>query len=298
MMVSDASPSAVIARGAYIDALPVAELFVDRTYQRELDVARVRKFCDSWDRRLAGVLEVSDRGPGHSPRFAVIDGQHRWAAAKARDESDVVVVSIHEGLSVADEARLFDRINRERRQPSTWDHWRARQSAGDQTVQAISGVVTGLGLQIDPAPRDGNVRCTATLEKLTKLGGVELVGETLKLIVDVWDTRLEAFDAPVVHGLGLVLHHLRDQLDEERLADSLLGVVPRQLKSQASALRDTTTGTAPKLMAIAIMLCYNRNRRISGPRIMVNARTFGGGSRNARSLPARSGHVLPESESA
>lgn len=285
MTASHVTPAAVVARGAYIDALPVAALFVDHSYQRELDPARVRKLAQVWDRRLAGVIEVSDRGRDHSPRYAVIDGQHRWAAATSRDESDVLVASIHEGLSVADEAKLFDTINRERRRPTTWDHWRARSSAGDQTVLGIDRVVRGLGLQIESAPRDGNVRCTATLEKLVALGGIELVEETLKLIVDVWDNRLDAFDAPIVHGLGLVLHHLRKQLDGERLVDSLMGVLPRQLKAQASALRETTSGTAARLMAITIMLCYNRNRRISGPRIMVTASTFGGGSRNAHSLP-------------
>lgn len=285
MTVSHVTPAAVVARGAYIDALPVADLFVDDSYQREVDVVRVRKFAQAWDRRLAGVIEVSDRGTDHSPRYAVIDGQHRWAAAKLRDESDVVVASIHEGLSVADEASLFDRINRERRRPSTWDHWRARTSAADETVLAIARIASELGLRVDSAPRDGNVRCTATLEKLAELGGMELVKETLKLIVDVWDNRLDAFDAPVVHGLGLVLHHLRNDLDQERLVDSLLGVLPRQLKAQASALRETTSGTAARLMAVAIMFCYNRNRRLGGARILVSVRTFGGGSRNARSLP-------------
>jgi phage FluMu gp28-like protein len=67
----------------YIAAVTVDEIFADPTYQRLCDVTRVRKMAHTWDRRLAGILEVSDRGDDASPRYAVIDGQHRWAAAKS-----------------------------------------------------------------------------------------------------------------------------------------------------------------------------------------------------------------------
>jgi hypothetical protein len=278
--------AAKAARGTYIDAIAVGELFADPTYQRPVDAARARKLAASWDRRLAGVIEVSDRGPGKDRRYAIIDGQHRWQAAQLLDPAPMMVATIHEGLTVADEARLFDRINRERRRPSTWDHWHARKGAADTDVLAIEQVAAELGLTINSAPEAGNVRCTATLEKLHKLGGIELVQDTLKLIVDIWDTRLDAFDAPIVHGIGLVLHHLRHRIDLERLADTLLDIpAPRHLKTRALALGETTTGTQPVLTAITVMFLYNKNRNVPGEKILVSARTFGGGARNARSLP-------------
>ncbi len=70
------------------------------------------------------------------------------------------------GLNVAQEAALFDKLNRQRRAPTTWDHFVARRTAGDPTVLGIEKAVTAVGLRIDPAPKDGNVRCTSTLEKL------------------------------------------------------------------------------------------------------------------------------------
>lgn len=282
------------ARGTYIDAVAADDLFVDYAYQRPPDKGRARKLATGWDRKLAGVIEVSDRGPDQHPRYAVIDGQHRMLAVRELSPTSMMVATIHEGLTVEAEALLFDRLNRERRRPSTWDHWRARKTAGDDVVLAIEAAVAEVGrahqveLRIDSAPREGNVRCTSTLEKLAALGGVELVRDTLDLIVDVWDIRQDGFDAPVVHGIGLVLHHLEEQIDLERLTDTLLGTMPLQLKTQAQAI--VATGTQPVRMAITLMLLYNRNRRISGRRIEVSARSFGGGARNARSLPA-----LPQS---
>ena len=113
----DVTPAAVAVRGTYIDAVAIDELFVDHSYQRPLDTARARQLARGWDRRLAGVVEVSDRGASQAPRYAIIDGQHRWAAAQLLEPAPMMVATIHEGLAVADEAALFDRLNRERRDP-------------------------------------------------------------------------------------------------------------------------------------------------------------------------------------
>ena len=265
---------------AYVTAVGIGELFVDVTYQRPLDNARARQMARGWDRRLAGIVEVSDRGELASRRFAVIDGQHRWAAAREAGFK-VMVANVHNGLSVADEARLFDRLNRERRRITTWDHWFARRASGEPTVGQIEKIAQAIGLVIDSSPRTGHVRCTATLEKLHKLGGADLVQHTLEFIVSVWGRDLAGFDAPIVHGLGLVLFHLGSRdLDVPRLGEALLEVAPRQLKSKAIMLREIETATMPKLVAIAVVAQYNTR---PGRRILVSSRTFGPTSRNAHS---------------
>ena len=165
---------------------------------------------------------------------------------------------MHTGLTLAEEAALFDRLNRQRRAPTTWDHWFARRASKDETVEKIEKAVAAVGLKIDPAPKDGNVRCTSTLEKLAALGGRKLVEETLRLVVDCWGKRLDAYDAPIVHGLGLVLHYLDAPIDRARLWESMLDIMPRQLKTQALALRDMTNGSQPKLVAVAVMTLCNR----------------------------------------
>ena len=266
----------------YVTPIDVADMFADPAYQRPLDASRARKVADGWEPRLAGIVEVSDRGADASPRYAVIDGQHRWAAADYA-QIGVLVANVHTGLTLADEARLFDRLNRERRRITTWDHWHARHAAGDPDVIAIEKVVADLGLAINMSPTTGNVRCTATLEKLQQLGGTDLVRNTLDLILGLWGRDLTAYDAPIVHGIGLCLHYLAADLDTARLCESLIDVLPRQVKTRAIGLRDITTGTMPKLVAIAVVTLYNQR---PGRKILVSTRTFGGTARNAHSTPA------------
>lgn len=272
-----------MTRDVYVTALQVDEIFADHTYQRPVDPPRSRKIAREWDRRLAGILEVSDRGPESSPRYAVIDGQHRWAAATLLDSAPALVANVHTGLTIQEEAELFDRLNRERRRITTWDHWHARKAADDPNVLRIEKAVQKMDLTISSIPKDGNIRCTATLEKLVKLGGVKLIEQTLQLILDTWGRRLDAYDAPIVHGVGLVLHHIStDDIDYERLFNALLDIMPRQLKTHALGLRDSgvTTGTQPVLVAIAICGVYNKK---PGRKILVSNRTFGGGAVNAHS---------------
>lgn len=266
----------------YVTTAAVHELFADDTYQRPLDAARARKIAAAWDRRLAGILDVSDRGEATVPRYAVIDGQHRWAAASLLDTPPTMVVNVHTGLTVADEAALFDRLNRERRRITTWDHWHARKTAGDPTVTEIEQAVSALGLKVDPAPQASHVRCTATLEKLHALGGVDLVTAALNTTSTVWGRNIAAFDADIVHGLGLVIHFLHNELDGPRLVTALTEVAPRHIKSSAYGLRDMTTGTMPKLVAIAVVSLYNRR---PGRKIAVSVKSFGGSARNAHSAP-------------
>jgi hypothetical protein len=265
---------------AYPDAIAVAEMFVDHTYQRDEDTPRTHRLAADWDRRLIGVLEISDRGPDHHPRYAVIDGQHRFQAAKHRDPAAVLVANVHTGLTVADEADLFYKLNHQRRQPSTWDHWRARRAAGDPDVLAIETVVTGHRLTVDMSPADRCVACVAALEKVVRLGGTDLLDVTLDVITAVWDGRRDSLDAPIIGGLALILHHLAGGIDHARLTRCLIDTVPGQVRSKALTLAELTNGTRPTLTALAIMTFYNKGARRS---IEVTSRTFGGGSINARS---------------
>ncbi len=265
--------TAVIEPDVYIAGLTVGEIFADPTYQRVCDVTRARKMAATWDRRLAGILEVSDRGEDVIPRYAVMDGQHRWAAARSLVDPPPLVANVHTGLSVAEEAALFDQLNRQRKQTNTWDHWKARSAAGNADVTAIEAILAERGLRVDPGPRDGNVSCTAALEKVVKLGGVHLLNDVLGLIVGAWQTRRDGLDAPIIHGLAMVLHHLRDEIDLKRLADTLIDVMPRQVKTQAVSLREMSPGTLPVITAIVIIGLYNKK---PGRKIEVTHKTFGG----------------------
>lgn len=263
----------------FVTALRVDDVFADREYQRALDTARCRKMADEWNPRLVGTIEVSDRGDDHRPRYAVMDGQHRWGAAKLIDPPPLLVANVHSGLTIPDEAGLFDKFNRQRKQTTSFDNWRARRLSGDEQVLAIESVVHGYGLDVELAPGDGRIACVSAMETVVKRGGTPLLGETLSLITATWGLRREGLDAAIIGGLSLVLYYLRGPLDLVRLGEALCDVMPRQLRAQAAALKDISPGSNAVLTAQAIVGLYNK---LPGRRILVSSKTFAGKPRDPK----------------
>lgn len=243
----------------YVSAIPAHQLFADPAYQRQLDETRVEQMAAHFNPALLGVLAVSARG---DDRFAVIEGQHRWAAAqRASGVADVPLVClVHTGLTVRDEADLFHRIDTQRRSLTSWDRWKARGTAGDPVVAAVDAVVAAAGLRIDPAPRDGALAATGALERIHRLGGRDLLAATLLVLTRAYRDRRDGYDGSILHAVALVLHgyDLAVELNVDRLIDALGATPPADLLARARQLRRTQNGALPRLIAALIIEAYDR----------------------------------------
>ncbi len=241
----------------YVTALPAAKLFVDHTYQRSLDQRRVDKMVAEYDPTLLGVLEVSDRG---NSTFAILEGQHRWAAASLASGADVhLVCQVHRGLAVEDEARQFYDMDVRRRSLSGWDRWKARRGAGDPVVAHVEKIVSGFGLRVDSGSVDGLIGSTTTLENVYELGGEALLVSTLTVLTAAYGDVRDAYDGQMIMGVALIMHNYdpREELNVDRLISQLQAIVPRQVKARATALREAHRGQLPRLTAAVMIDRYN-----------------------------------------
>lgn len=245
---------------AFIDVVAVRDMFVDNTYQRELDVKRAEKIAATWDRRLVGVLEVSDRGETAYPRYAIINGQHRWGAA-ARLSIDKLAANVHTGLSVADEAKLFFDIDAKTRALTTWDRWHARSAAGDQAVVAIERIAAECGLAVTQNPGPKNLQCCAALERIWSRSTPEVLADTLVLVLDVWPGDVDGRKAVVLEGLALVLDTYSMSIDNGRVGDAMSELTPRQLLVRARDMQERSGGTLTRCVAWILVNLYNRQSR-------------------------------------
>lgn len=259
----------VRATGVYIAALQARDFGVDQDYQRPLDEARVARMVRDWNPRKLGTLHVSDRGEGEHPRYAVVDGKHRAAAAAKVSPlgADVwLACNVHEGLTVEEEARLMRELDRDTKRLSGFDKWRARKVEGDPVVRAVEAIATAHGLQIENAASDGTLAAHGTAEKLYKLGGEKLLHSAIAVLHVAYGAAAAGYQAPLLMAVGQLLHKLGSELDVERLTNTLRGNRPEKLRAAATALRDVQTGPLYALMAEAITTAYNRTPG-SGPRL-------------------------------
>ncbi|MBJ8342813.1 hypothetical protein JGU71_28375 [Antrihabitans sp. YC3-6] len=254
-------------KATFITALPVTSMFVDHSYQRDCDLKRARHMAEVWDPQLVGVLDVADRGEHHAPRYSVINGQHRWMAAKLLNKKLHLAVNVHTGLSVAEEAKLFDEIDRNTKALTTWDRWYARRAAGDPTVREIERIVADCGLEITQNPGDKHVQCCTTLERIWTRADAEVLAKTLTLILDVWSGLPDSMNAAVIEGVSWLIDYHDLDLNTGRLGDAMCELTPRQLRARGSTLREQgDKGSLPILVAHVLTGLYNKTPG-PGPRL-------------------------------
>lgn len=255
--VERAAPAPEAGQGPYVTALPVEALFPDRSYQRDLDPARVSRMAKAYDAALVGIVEVSERADG---RYAILDGQHRWALVKDvtfEQENPHIACRVHRGLTVDEEAKLYHRLNTTRKQLTGWDRWKARRGSGDPIVQEIEKACTDAGWVVDYRMKRGRTTSTVGLERLHALGGTGLITYVLGIVSAAWGDDPEGTARPIIEGLGNIVGCYAGDLDRERLIGVLSGMVPRQLNARAAAAREVHKGTLDKLTAHVMIEEYN-----------------------------------------
>src|SRR5699024_7018654 len=153
------------------------------TYQRELNIHRVRKIVARFDPRLVNPPKVSYR----NGRYYVFDGQHTVAALKLLNGGKDLMVRCHiyRGLSESEEALLFAQQTGVSAKLTPGARMRALIYGGDLEAMAFFKATESVGLCLDYAQRCGRFRiaCIGTAFEEFKRRGPDLYKEALSLIV-------------------------------------------------------------------------------------------------------------------
>lgn len=124
-------------------------LATDPAYQREADDARskglIRRIAGSWDWRLYQPIICARRADGS---IMIVDGQHRWLAAKLRADIAFLPAVVCSFDDPADEARAFDAMNFVRKPMSRVERYRAALIAGDEASVKASKCLAAAGMTV------------------------------------------------------------------------------------------------------------------------------------------------------
>ncbi len=134
-------------------------------YQRDLD-EKHPCLVDEFDEDVVGVPILSRRSDG---KLAAIEGQHRiMAALKSRGRDFELECQVHYGLVLAKEARMFHKINKNRKGVSALASHNS-QVVGEQVLNVeVDSILKELGMRLQRAKAFGSVSAIGSMLNIHK----------------------------------------------------------------------------------------------------------------------------------
>lgn len=237
--------------------VPIHQISVDSTYQRDLNTERVQTMVGRWDERLAGTLILSAR----AGTLFVVDGQHRLAALRERHATKAAAV-ILQGLTQKDEADLFVAYNRSRAALSEWDLFRAEVVAGHPDALGILRVFGRQHLTLTrQASTPTNVQALGAIRRIYRLGGEDLLEKVILTVKKYWVHESHTWSASSTYGLALFYfafqqHPLYDEARAERILEKASPIILIRKAQEIAFI--VNKGYAGTHVAEAIRVLYNK----------------------------------------
>ncbi|MFC0041050.1 DUF6551 family protein [Actinomadura rayongensis] len=252
-----------------LERLPLSKLVTDHTVNtRLLDGAWVDRRVAAYDPSALGVLSVSRRASGEC---VILDGQHRAELLRRAGHADTSVdCRVYDGLTPAEEAALFRRLNDSRKvQPLAL--FLALRAEGDAAAVEITRLAEAYGWEISHRQSSTNIYAVVALQQIYK-GGPRQIGSSgnglavarvLQTVTRAWGHRREAVHGDLLLGIGLVFLRDGDRVDATALADRLASYPggPAGLLGAARGVRQIQGGTVAAAVADTVIRAYNRSKR-------------------------------------
>lgn len=219
---------------AELRVVPIHVIKIDSRYQRDTNQHWVAEHLP-FDPRQAGAVVLSSRQGGPY----CIDGGHRIALAKA-DGVHSINAFVIDGLTQADEARLFARYQRERRNLTSFALFRADVVSGDPDTAALVRVVHAAGFTLERKGGPNNITAIDSLRYIQRYGGEDLLSRTLDVVRTFWLTEEKALSGQILKGVAIFLHSAGQQpsFRRERFERVMTALAPVKVLRLAMGIAD------------------------------------------------------------
>jgi uncharacterized protein DUF6551 len=238
--------------------VPVDQIHYDPAYQRPPNQKWISDHMPFLQEQ-AGTVHLSLR----ANRLWCVDGRHRISLADHSEVKEVRAFVIN-GMSKAQEAALFVRLQRDRRALSAWDLYRAEMAAEEPQTVDMTHALNRAGFRIDQKTSgDPNViTAIDSVRYVYRLGGASLIGDMLKLVSDsMWLNLERALSGPIMKGLAIFLHSEQDRptYDGERTVKKLRANAPTfvLMKAQQISINRRSASVSATNVAEAVLDLYN-----------------------------------------
>jgi hypothetical protein len=236
--------------------LSVREISIDPAYQRSLDESRVDAMARHLDETRIGVPVLSLRKEGV---YVVLDGQHRVEAMRRGGVAEhKILCEVHNGLSLAEEAALFLRLNNGRKPVRVFDKYRARMVAKETTAVEFTQIAQSLGLRIGAAPGKNTICAIQAIEFVhRKNDNLEPVLSILKK----WGRgESSVFEGDLIKDVSRFLVDYSTEVDPVEFVDKLSRHDPGHIMRRIKGLVDVLDGNRRLAANSVFREVYNHRR--------------------------------------
>jgi hypothetical protein len=256
---------------AKIRSIPMMDLFIDRTYQRELDESRAKKIADKLNPRILGEITVSDRGDG---KFAIVDGQHRYHALCLLGHCKpgaTVSCRVFTGMSLEEEAMTFAYLGgygNTRRALNAFSLWKARVSGKEPAAIDIVTIARKRGLSVTPAKANNSISAVRAIESIYNHGNLAETLDTAKAWANGDKRNCDYFDGDVLKAISSFLREY-DTVTPSVLAKRLGEITPDRLAVKIRNMRKSHEFSGALAACVIIREQYNsglKKNRLPPPR--------------------------------
>jgi hypothetical protein len=217
------------------------DIYID-AYQRVVEEKWLKVREGKVDLSMLGTLTLSDR-ERDGKMYSAIDGQHRYELMTRHGMTQWFAV-VFTGLTVEEEAELFVRYQKERRNITPIQRFDAEVVAGKPGALALKQIVEDAGYALGPQEGAGSIKAVVALERIYNEDPAQLK-QVLRLIQKTWDDLPYAQNEQMIKGVWTFVKK-EPELDEARFIDRLSGVTPMMIGSRADGLRQGRGLTSSK----------------------------------------------------
>jgi len=245
--------------------LPKDALRIDPRYQRNLSdksKTQIKRMVERWRWEKCQPLTVTEIG---GDLFAVVDGQHRAAAALLHPQVDELPCWIIRTEEVKEQAKVFVAVNADRTPMTTLQMFRGKLIAGDPDAVQVLNVCTRSGIEIAYhisntskrlPPR--HTQSVATIRKLIAKHGERPVVRALSALASAYREVPDQLRGPVIEAVVTLVVQYRDRLDEDRLIKALSGTDCTVLCEQASKMRKLVGLSVQDALIASLVKAYDK----------------------------------------
>lgn len=236
------------------------DIVLDESYGRVPSAKKIDDMANSWDGEAAGVLYLSLRKDG---AYACVDGWHRVLAGRKAGVK-TLPARVYIDKTLAEEAKLFDDMNRRRLKPNPNETFKARLAYREPVAVEINYLVRSQGLDIalDRSGHNGTIKGVASLESAHAILGEKPFLDMLGLLRDGLGRGQGAFQGPAIYGMAHFLKRYPD-VRHPRVVETLKAVGYRGLMASARSMK-ASMGLSQALGTVwgmALRDYYNKNLR-------------------------------------